>query len=79
MSAEGSGKGEEEEEFVVDDVRDGIECSRGSRFDLLEKELGIEPVRRKFSRETVINGIRGLSKGLLIFPDNRCTFFCLSH
>ena len=73
MSADGSGKGEEEEEFVVDDVSDGIELSPGRRFHLLERELGIEPVRRKFSRETVINGIKGLSKGLLIFPDNRCT------
>ncbi|PSS21449.1 Potassium channel SKOR like, partial [Actinidia chinensis var. chinensis] len=71
MREERSAKGEEEEEFVVDDVSDGIELSPGRRFHLLEKELGIEPVRRKFSSETVVKGIKGLSKGLLIFPDNR--------
>ncbi|KAI8540935.1 hypothetical protein RHMOL_Rhmol08G0023500 [Rhododendron molle] len=53
---------EEEEEFEVEEVRERLESSRGSRFNLLNNELGRESFRRKFSRESVINGFRDLSK-----------------
>ncbi|KAA8547685.1 hypothetical protein F0562_004114 [Nyssa sinensis] len=61
---------EVKEEYEVDDLRDRIQSSRGSRFTLLTNELGLEPTRRKFSREGLINGIKDLSKGLVIHPDN---------
>ncbi|KAL6993265.1 hypothetical protein U1Q18_011380 [Sarracenia purpurea var. burkii] len=75
---ETNGIGDEEEEFEVADVRDRIQSSRGSRFNLLERELGIEPVKRIFSRETVLNGIKDLSKGLIIHPENKYVSLSLS-
>ncbi|THG02041.1 hypothetical protein TEA_028621 [Camellia sinensis var. sinensis] len=62
---------EEEEEYEVDDVNDRMESSRGSRFNLLNRELELDYARRIFSRENVIKGIKDLSKGLAIHPDNR--------
>ncbi|CAL5371559.1 unnamed protein product [Camellia sinensis] len=62
---------EEEEEYEVDDVNDRMESSRGSRFNLLNRELELDYARRMFSRENVIKGIKDLSKGLAIHPDNR--------
>ncbi|KAK3426424.1 hypothetical protein EUGRSUZ_F02882 [Eucalyptus grandis] len=75
-SERGGGSEEEEEEdereYEVGEVRDRIKSSRGSRFDLLTNELGIAAAaRRKFSRESVIGGIRDFSRGLVIHPDNR--------
>lgn len=73
------GSEEDEGEYDVGDLRDRIKSSRGSRFDLLANELGLEDSnRRKFSRETVINGIRDLSRGLVIHPDNRSRSLSLS-
>lgn len=66
---EGSSNGGEE--YVVDDLRDRIRSSRGSRFTLIENELGLDPARRRFSRQSVINGFKGISQGLYIHPDNR--------
>ncbi|KAK6913511.1 Ankyrin repeat [Dillenia turbinata] len=57
---------EDEEEFVVDDLRDRIKSSRGSRFTLLANELELTPARKIFSRESVINGF----KDFVIHPDN---------
>ncbi|XP_065850069.1 potassium channel SKOR-like [Euphorbia lathyris] len=60
-------------EYEVQDLRDRIKSSRGSRLNLIQNELGLDssPNRRKFSRASVINGIRYVSKGLVIHPDNR--------
>lgn len=67
-------------EYEVQDLRDRIKSSRGSRFNLLENEFGlvdntesslITNLRRKLSRESVINGIRYVSTGPAIHPDNR--------
>lgn len=70
---------EEEEEFEVEEVRERLESSRGSRFNLLNKELRVESFRRKFSRESVINGFRDLSKVMVIYPDhNRYVSLSLS-
>ncbi|KAG7032738.1 Potassium channel SKOR [Cucurbita argyrosperma subsp. argyrosperma] len=56
-----------EEEYQVESVRDRISSSRGSRFNLIQKQLRLEPTRRRFSRENLINGI----KCLVILPDSR--------
>ncbi|XAR58128.1 hypothetical protein NMG60_11026523 [Bertholletia excelsa] len=61
----------DEREYEVDEMRDQICSSRGSRFNLLIGELGLRPTRRVFSRESVIGGIKDLSNGLVIHPDNR--------
>ncbi|XP_062150835.1 potassium channel SKOR-like [Alnus glutinosa] len=63
--------GENGEEYELEDVRDRIKSSRGSRFNLITNELGLDSTRRKFSRESLLFGIRDLSQGLVIHPDNR--------
>ena len=60
-------------EYELQDINDRIKSSRGSRFNLIINELRLEPFRR-FSRESVVNGIRGLSKGFVIHPDNRYAY-----
>lgn len=62
------------EDFKIEDFRDRIESSRGSRsrFNLLANELRIfGHARRKLSRGALISGIKDLSKGFIIRPDNR--------
>ncbi|XP_059307226.1 potassium channel SKOR-like isoform X2 [Lycium ferocissimum] len=59
------------EEYEVEDVRDKMESSRGSRFRLIENDLvGIDLFRRKISRQSVINGLKDLSH-FVIHPENR--------
>ncbi|CAI0428081.1 unnamed protein product [Linum tenue] len=78
---------EEEEEFEVQDVRERLGSSMGSRFNLIDRQFGLS--RRnaggggggggsgggsstsKFSRQSLINGFHYVSKGLIIHPDNR--------
>lgn len=76
----GPDNNEDDTEYEVQDLRDRIKSSRGSRFNLLENEFGlvnntesslITNLRRKLSRESVINGIRYVSTGPVIHPDNR--------
>uniref|UniRef100_A0A7N0UWU2 Potassium channel n=1 Tax=Kalanchoe fedtschenkoi TaxID=63787 RepID=A0A7N0UWU2_KALFE len=62
---------EDEEEYVVDNLHERIKSSRGSRFNLLNSELGIESALRSYTRESFFNGIRDLSDRLVIHPDNR--------
>ncbi|XP_019177376.1 PREDICTED: potassium channel SKOR-like [Ipomoea nil] len=59
-----------EAEYEVADLREEIKSTRGSRFKLMEDELGLELALRKFSRQTVINGLKDLSQCLVIHPDN---------
>ncbi|EXC20599.1 Potassium channel SKOR [Morus notabilis] len=67
-----SSSSEGEEEYELQDIRDRIKSSRGSRFNLIENELGLaSTIRSKFSRGNVINGIKDLSKDLVIYPDNK--------
>ncbi|KAF4365931.1 hypothetical protein G4B88_007875 [Cannabis sativa] len=61
----------DEEEFELQDIRDRIKSSRGSRFNLIANEFGLASAIKKFSRENVMNGIRDLSNGVVIHPDNR--------
>lgn len=57
-------------EFEVEDLRDGIQSSRASRLNLLSKEFGLERNRWELSRESVLEGFKGCSKGFIIHPDN---------
>lgn len=62
-------------EYEVEDLRDRIKSSRGSRFALIENELGLDSAnQRRFSRQSVINGLKDLSRGMVIHPENRYTF-----
>lgn len=74
---EGSTSSSNHAEFVVDEPpRDRISSSRGSRFNLLANEFGLESGNRiKFtmSREGLINGFKDLSKTSVIDPD--CRYF----
>ncbi|KAG5534358.1 hypothetical protein RHGRI_022475 [Rhododendron griersonianum] len=70
---------EEEVEFEVEEVSERLESSRGSRFNLLNKELRGESFRRKFSREGVINGFRDLSKVMVIYPDHNRWYRAWTH
>lgn len=81
---ESAGDDEEEEEYEVQDFKDRIKSSRGSRFNLIEKEFGLvnntesssmTSWRRKLSRESVINGLRYVSSSFVIHPDNRSVIF----
>ncbi|CAL5189896.1 unnamed protein product [Lathyrus oleraceus] len=53
-----------EGEYEVHEVRDGLKASRGSRFNLIEKELGLKIGWRKFSRQALFHEF-------VIDPDNR--------
>ncbi|KAI5434670.1 hypothetical protein KIW84_021484, partial [Lathyrus oleraceus] len=53
-----------EREYKVRNVRDGIKSSRASRFNLLEKELGLKSGWRQFSR-------KALFPEFVIDPNNR--------
>ncbi|KAI4388908.1 hypothetical protein MLD38_001196 [Melastoma candidum] len=70
MSGDEDGSGGE---YEVQDLRDRIKSSRGSRFNLIANEFGLDRGGgsggwgRKFSTESLINGI----KCLVIHPDNR--------
>lgn len=64
-------------EYEVEDVRDKIESSRGSRFQLIENDLvGVDFLRRrrKISRQSLLNGI----KDFVIHPENRSVQLTLS-
>lgn len=65
---------EQEEEFEVDHIRDRIKSSCASRFNLLTNELGLDSsttTGKENSRESVINGLKCFSHGVIIRPDNR--------
>ncbi|XP_068661937.1 potassium channel KOR1-like [Aristolochia californica] len=60
---------EVEEEFEVEDLKDRIGSSRGSRFDVIASEF--DPARRKLSRDRLLYGLRGCSEGFVIYPENK--------
>ncbi|KAJ4715379.1 Potassium channel SKOR [Melia azedarach] len=63
----------ESEEYEVEDLRDRIKSSRGSRFNLIANQFGfLHSSHRNFiGSQSVLTGIRDLSKGFYILPDNR--------
>ncbi|XP_010525078.1 PREDICTED: potassium channel SKOR-like [Tarenaya hassleriana] len=62
-------RSEDSEEYEVEDLRDGIVASRGSRFNLLSNFLGLDFAGN--GRKTVFDGIRDISRGSIVHPDNR--------
>ncbi|XP_042487714.1 potassium channel SKOR-like [Macadamia integrifolia] len=60
---EGDDSSDEVEEFKIEEIKDRIQSSQGSRFTLLETRFN----GKKLSRENLIRGI----KGFVILPDNR--------
>ncbi|OIT37659.1 PREDICTED: potassium channel SKOR-like [Nicotiana attenuata] len=57
-------------EYKMEDLTKSSRSSR--RFGLMEKELGLDSsTHSRFSRENVINGIKGFSQGSVIYPDDR--------
>ncbi|KAM0057367.1 putative cyclic nucleotide-binding domain, potassium channel, voltage-dependent, EAG/ELK/ERG [Helianthus debilis subsp. tardiflorus] len=79
MSRKAVAEAEEEEEYVVEDVRDlddedeGRLKKRRSRFTLLAGDLGLDPSRRGFTKDNnnFIHGITGCSPRLFfIHPQN---------
>lgn len=62
---------ENDEEYEIQELRDQIRSSRGSRFNLIQNEFGLALARRRFGSDTVLNGIRGFSKNFVINPENR--------
>jgi potassium channel len=50
-SRSSSSSSSDERDYEVQDLRDKLKSSRGSRFNLIEKELGW----RKFSRQTLLH------------------------
>ena len=61
----------DEREYEMQDLRDRLKSSRGSRFDLIENQLELTSNRRNFSRLAVLHGFRGFSKDFFIHPDSR--------
>ncbi|GMH05152.1 hypothetical protein Nepgr_006992 [Nepenthes gracilis] len=59
-----------QEEFMIEEPRDRLRSSRGSRFTLLTNEFGLQSIRSKFSRESLINGIKDISRSYVIHPNN---------
>lgn len=55
----------------INGVEEYESSSRGSRFTLIQNAVGLSSTRRTFSRQTFIDGLRDLSRGLVIHPDNR--------
>lgn len=68
-----SGRGEKgEDEFEVEEVKDGIGESQGSRLELVARELGLDrTAKRRLSREQILVDIRGCCRGFVIHPDHK--------
>lgn len=66
-------KAAEEDEYVVEDLRDhgSLGKKRRSVFTLLAWDLGMDSTHTGFNRDKVIDGIKGFSQGLFIHPRNR--------
>ena len=67
-SSSSSTTSSDDREYEVQDLRDRLKSSRGSRFQLIETELEELNYRKKFSRH-VLDGIRGFSKDFIIHPE----------
>lgn len=70
---------EQEEEYEFEEVSERIKSSVASRFNLISNELGLASNFRKFSRESLFLGIKDLSTGLVIHPDNRYVYRIVSY
>ncbi|BAT81280.1 hypothetical protein LR48_Vigan07g077300 [Vigna angularis] len=70
-SLSSSSSSSDEKEYEVQDLRDRLKSSRGSRFNLIENELELNSRWSKFSRQALFHGICGFSEDFVIHPDNR--------
>lgn len=70
---------EKEEEYEFEEVRERIKSSVASRFNLISNELGLSSTIRKFSRDSLLLGIKDLSTGLVIHPDNWYVYLIPYH
>uniref|UniRef100_A0A2P2LLD9 Potassium channel n=1 Tax=Rhizophora mucronata TaxID=61149 RepID=A0A2P2LLD9_RHIMU len=67
---------EDEGDYVLEEFREGIRSSQESRFNLIERQLGLIGSSSStlsignFS-QSLVNGFRYVSKGLVIHPENR--------
>ncbi|GMH30230.1 hypothetical protein Nepgr_032073 [Nepenthes gracilis] len=59
------------EEFMMEEPRDRLKSSRGSRFTLLTNEFELDSNRPMFHRGSIINSIKDISRGSIIHPDSR--------
>lgn len=64
-----SSSSSDEREYQMQELRDRLKSSRGSRFDLIEKEFQLNSGWSKFSRKALLHDF-------VIHPDNR--FVCLT-
>lgn len=84
MRSPGKVKGEAakaEEEFEVEEVKDRIEGSLGSRLALVTRELGLNTAAaaaRRFSGERIVGEISGCCRGYIIQPDKKYAISPLS-
>uniref|UniRef100_A0A2P2LLE2 Potassium channel SKOR n=1 Tax=Rhizophora mucronata TaxID=61149 RepID=A0A2P2LLE2_RHIMU len=66
---------EDEGDYVLEEFREGIRSSQESRFNLIERQLGLIGSSSStlsignFS-QSLVNGFRYVSKGLVIHPEN---------
>ncbi|KAK6789961.1 hypothetical protein RDI58_013761 [Solanum bulbocastanum] len=59
-------------EYKMNDLRDSMKSLRStSQLAMMENELIADSTPSRFSRENVINGLRGLSQDFVIYPDDR--------
>lgn len=65
------GDSDVEEDYEVDDFGDEVVESRGNRFNPLNNFLGLDFAGGNGGKFTVINGIRDISRGSIVHPDNR--------
>lgn len=68
-STSSSSSSSDEREYQMQELRDRLKSSRGSRFDLIEKEFQLNSGWSKFSRKALLHDF-------VIHPDNR--FVCLT-
>ncbi|CAN1827555.1 Potassium channel SKOR [Linum perenne] len=72
---------EEDDEYELRDVTERLRSSRGSRFNLIEREFSLSREdsgtsggssrNHLFRRQSIIDGFHHVSRGLIIHPDNR--------
>lgn len=73
MSSRNEEDRNEPNEYEVEDLSDDIQESRGHHMARIANEFehGSTAIRRKYSREHIFKGLKDLSRGCSIHPDNR--------
>ncbi|XP_016573166.2 potassium channel SKOR isoform X3 [Capsicum annuum] len=72
LEEERNGRDSSPREYKMEDFRDSMKSLRSSsRLAMMENELATDSTNSRFSRENVINGLKGLSQGFIVYPDDR--------